>query len=562
MTTAFALSLDDLAALFPAYIFTSEDLRILRTGPSVVQQFPDLESGLKLTDIFGVDRPVGGFDPHRAAQARTRLILRHHKSGMLLRGMVISVNGAFLLCLGHAPNSVATAQVQGLSFEDFSVADSSLDTLMSVELQKSLIAEQRTLISDLSRSKLAAEAADRAKSEFLANMSHEIRTPLTAIVGFSSLLAEVPDLPKVALGYGRRIAEGSRSLLAVVNQILDWSKLEDGGLELEPENFNPIDLARNCLGLVSGQVGDKSVSLYLDSDASLPDALRADANRLRQVLMNLLNNAIKFTNTGEIRLSMTYEPVHQRLSICVSDTGCGIPAERLPKLFNRFTQADSSIRRKFGGTGLGLAIAKQIVEAMDGEITAQSVVGQGTKFDFSLVAPPALVDAQTQTESQSKLTLDTAETARVLVADDNIANRELFQVILRALGHQCDLVEDGRKAVDMALTHPYDLILMDIQMPEFDGLAATAAIREAAGPNQDKPILAISANASAGEMGQWRAAGMDDYIAKPVAIHDLAQKVAMWAVRSRDPHKAATQEAEFHLTLAERTAQGRKRPSV
>ncbi len=526
MKPSFTFNDEDLAALFPAFIKTTVDLDIIATGPSVARVFRDIGPGAKLTDLLVVDRPVGFFDPSHAAKSRSRVILRHRATGMVLRGMVVQEDGGYLFCLGHAPNSMAAMNVIGLSFQDFSVADSSLDALLSVEVQKSLVEEQRGLIEELSEAKRAAESADLAKSEFLANMSHEIRTPLTAIVGFSDLLAKLPDLGETAQNYGKRISEGSRGLLAVVNQILDWSSLEVGALHLNAEAFNPTELAQGCLDLLAGQVGNKPIQLLLDAKGDIPEALCADPTLLRQILMNLLGNAVKFTRQGEISIKLAYDQVLQQLNIEISDTGCGVPADRLPQLFNRFTQADSSIRRKFGGTGLGLAITRHLLEAMGGTITVRSLENLGTTFTLGLPAPA--VERVSEAEHEEVVPQKDDLSAKILVVDDNAANRELLQHILQALGHSADLVTGGFEAIAASLARPYDLILMDIQMPDMDGFAATAAIRKAAGPNQHKPILAISANATAGETGEWRTGGLDDYIAKPINVADLSQKVSLW----------------------------------
>ena len=527
MKTAFTFDEEDLAALFPAFIKTTLDLHVIATGPSVARVLQDLGPGAKLTEQLVVDRPVGFFDPSHAVKSRSRVILRHRATEIVLRGMVVREDDGYLFCLGHAPNSMAAMDAIWLSFQDFSVADSCLDALLSVEVQKSLIEEQRSLIEELSAAKRAAEAADLAKSDFLANMSHEIRTPLTAIVGFSDLLTKLQDLGETAQNYGKRISEGSRGLLAVVNQILDWSSLEVGALHLDTEAFNPIDLAQGCLDLLAGQVGDKPIQLLLEAKGDIPAAICTDPTVLRQILMNLLGNAVKFTTQGEITLGLAYDQGLQQLNIEISDTGCGIPPDRLPQLFNRFTQADNSIRRKFGGTGLGLAITRQLLEAMGGEITANSEENLGTTFMLTLPAPAVERDSEPQVADDADPKDDLS--AKVLVVDDNAANRELIQHILLALGHSADLVTGGHEAITASQARAYDLILMDIQMPDMDGFAATAAIRRAVGPNQYKPILAISANATAGETGEWRTEGMDDYIAKPINIVDLSKKVSFWA---------------------------------
>ncbi len=380
---------------------------------------------------------------------------------------------------------------------------------------------------ELARAREAAEAATAAKSDFLANMSHEIRTPLTAIIGFSALLEAAPELSEDSRRNIRRIVTGGQTLLTVVNDILDFSKLEANQLELDPQAFDPAEFVRGAIELVAGQADSKGLDLQLRLDASLPASIRADSSRLRQILLNLLNNAIKFTAAGSVTVAAGYRPGDQALHIAVTDTGAGIPADKRERLFERFSQVDSSVSRRQGGTGLGLAICKSLVGLMGGEIHVDSAEGRGSTFSFTIAAPPA--DAPVGNKPAADVDMDApGAAAQILVVDDLAENRELIRLLLEAIGHCVQEASGGGEAVSAALARPFDLILMDIQMPGMDGLTASRLIRQTAPLNLTTPILAVSANVLADQVAQCLAAGMDDHIAKPIQVVDFVGKVSSW----------------------------------
>ena len=372
----------------------------------------------------------------------------------------------------------------------------------------------------------AAEAAAEAKAEFLANMSHEIRTPLTGIIGFSGLLAEVADLPDSAMLYVQRIVTAGRSLLSVVNDILDFSKLDARQVELDPHPFDPVAFIEDTADLLAGQAANKGLMLKVEIDESVPPLIDADSARLRQVLLNLINNAIKFTEVGGVTIGARYDAAKSLLQVAVADTGQGVAAEKQDRLFQRFSQADGSINRSHGGTGLGLAICKGLVDLMGGTIGVESVEGQGATFRFSVVAPPAgEIEAQTvefQTPGQ-------ARPAHILLVDDVSMNRELVKAMLEPFGHSFVEASSGVEAVQAALGVPFDIIFMDLQMPGMDGLTATRIIRESAELNRRTPIIALSANVLSHHLAGCEEAGMDDHLAKPINPGELLAKVAQWA---------------------------------
>jgi PAS domain S-box-containing protein len=385
------------------------------------------------------------------------------------------------------------------------------------------VTERRAFEDELHRKRAEAEAATIAKSEFLANMSHEIRTPLTGIMGFAGLLEDVEGLPPTAHTFAARIATASRALLAVVNDILDFSKIEAGQIELHSEAFDPGVFVAETTELVMAQAHEKRLMLTVRREGALPPAVSADAGRLRQVLLNLLTNAVKFTDAGGVTVTVSHAGEVLRLE--VTDTGLGIAPDRTQRLFQRFSQADGSINRQYGGTGLGLAICKSLTQVMGGQIGVVSEPGRGSTFWFSIAAPPC---AATQTDAAAPESEFEAGPARILVVDDAPVNRELVGVLLSVFGHDLTEAGGGAEAVEAASRATFDLILMDLQMPGMDGLAATREIRARCPLNRATPIVALSANILPMHLDACREAGMDDHIGKPIDTRELLTKVARW----------------------------------
>ncbi|MCA6284478.1 MAG: response regulator [Phenylobacterium sp.] len=404
------------------------------------------------------------------------------------------------------------------------------------------VTRRRELEADLRLAKARAEAAAQAKSEFLANMSHEVRTPLTGVIGFSTLLSETPDLPAQAHHYIRKVIASGEALLTVVNDILDFSKLEAGQLELDPAPFPLRGFLEDVAGLFSAQVEARGLRLEIEVAEDAPQHLMADRARLQQVLANLLSNAIKFTEKGVIRIQARYDQVQQKLEVAVSDSGVGIHPDAAGRLFQRFTQADGSISRRYGGTGLGLSICRQLTELMGGGIEVISAPGAGSTFTFTILAPPAdaAVDAAMNPEVSPTAVAMADEMSRILVVDDLEANRELLRALLLAAGqHGMEEAASGPEAIAMAMRQPYDIILMDLQMPGMDGFAAARAIRQLSKENAATPIIALSANVLAEHVDEAQQAGMNDHVGKPIVPARLFATLNRWSgVRLQTPADA------------------------
>lgn len=367
-----------------------------------------------------------------------------------------------------------------------------------------------------------AQAANKAKSEFLATISHEIRTPLNSILGFAGLVAADPGLSPESLRRLDLIDRAGRSLVEIINDLLDFSKLEAGRMELDPEPLAPAVVLRDAMAIAAPAAESKNLEMRIEITGGDERSLfLLDETRLRQVLLNLLSNAIKFTREGAVTARLELSERHVRFE--VSDTGIGIAPDVQARLFQRFSQADSSISRGYGGTGLGLAISKALVSRMGGDIGVVSAPGQGARFWVELPATPAQptpkLDSTTPQPSNNR-------GARVLLVDDHHVNRELGFALLTLGGHEATTAEDGAAAVAMVSEQDFDLVLMDVHMPVMDGLAATHAIRAMQGPKARVPILALSADVMPEQVARCLAAGMDGHLAKPIVRDALLEAVA------------------------------------
>jgi len=454
---------------------------------------------------------------------------------MMGAAVVVLATAALAIGFTFAGHGPITLETSGWT-ESLVLLQGFVAVVCGLTLQVAAQQEQRrAAMQRLAEALAEAEQAARVKGEFLANMSHEIRTPLTSILGFASLLAE-KDLGEEAGRYADRVLGASRNLLALVNDVLDFSKLEAGRLEIKPHTGRPEECGRDVVELFAPQAAEKALGIAFVGEG-LPPVLTADFDRVRQVLMNLVGNAVKFTSAGSVRVSAAYAA--GRLSYRVTDTGPGLDGAAQAKLFQRFSQVDASVSRAHGGSGLGLAISRGLVEAMGGAIGVESRPGAGATFWFEIPAPPAEAEAE-----DAGVTLDIATFAglRVLLVDDNAANRELVGSLLTPLGVVLTTADGGEAAIQLTEVQAFELILMDLRMPGVDGWTAARAIRTGDGLNRDTPMLAFSADITADDAQAL--AVFEGIVRKPIEMAGLLLAIARWAAEA--PEIAAPVASQSH----------------
>ena len=396
-----------------------------------------------------------------------------------------------------------------------------------------------------------AEHANRAKDDFLAVMSHEIRTPLNSIKGFAEILADTKPLGKEQLRYLDLICSSTSALLTVVNDILDFSKIEAGQVQLDLQPFSPAALVQDSVSIARDMARQKGLHITTSIASELPAWLEGDADRLRQVLLNLLNNAIKFTDQGKVAVTVACEgatEADETVRFEIKDTGAGIPADRLHRLFKRFSQADNSINRRYGGTGLGLAISKSLIEAMGGTIAVESSEGVGSTFWFVVTLPHAEEPAR-RVLNRIEAWSDRTTPARLLLVEDVDINQEIAATFLRRAGYEVGVVSSGPEAIAAVQVERYDLILMDIQMPGMDGIEATTKIRALSGAAATIPIIAMTANVFREQVTRFKAAGMNDHIGKPFDRQNLVATIQRWlplvTLAAKSEERPWTSQAPF-----------------
>jgi len=528
---------DQADALFPFHFVIDDSMNLVQLGQGLHKLLPDMQPGMVLSDHLEMNSPhlrLEAIDPDE--HARSVFIFTSHSRSLRLKGQMFPVTHRAQRCLFFAVSPVVenmqSIKNLGLMLNDFAVHDSVTDLILLLQAQGTTLRELQALSDSYGkeigarqhaeeelRSALdKAEAASKAKTDFLAMMSHEMRTPLNAVLGMLTLLQDA-ELDSALRGYVQSAHDAGSGLLDLIGDVLDLSKMNAGKHELEISPFSAVDLLNSVVTLLKPMAKRKGIWFEFKSHEHAKLAFYGDAGRLRQVLLNLTANALKFTDEGGVEIDLEVSNASEnryRLHFCVSDSGIGIPLSRQADLFKEFETLDSSYARRHGGTGLGLAISRRLVELMDGEIGFESAEGKGSRFWFD-VELEACVRPQIEEQSVSDSEVHPAgRPGRVLLVEDVVANRQVAIEFLNRAGYRVDAVVDGREAVTAVAQFPYDVVLMDISMPSMDGIEATRQIRALPGPMSTIPIIAMTAHVMKGDRESFLAAGMNDYLQKPI----------------------------------------------
>jgi len=450
----------------------------------------------------------------------TSILITISVSRGIERGLKAIIDGAALISKG-----LLNTRVKVYSRDEIGTLATSFNQMTDTLEQN--IHELKQTEENLKKEKERAEASEKAKQLFLANMSHEIRTPMNGILGFAKLLEEsLKD--KDQLEYIRVIIKSGDDLLVILNDILDFSRMEAGKIIFERTPFSLSDIIRSTVKMMESKSNQKNLRISTQIDEKIPEILVGDPVRLNQILLNLISNAIKFTEKGEINISVNcVEGVKNKLLLkfSIKDTGIGIPLEKQRKIFESFEQAAADTSRRFGGTGLGLSIVKQLVELQHGEISVKSKPGEGSDFYFKLPFSSAITKKLPGNGDRREIVVHNGKDVRVLVVEDNPINQMLVVKVLQKEGFETDVAENGIIALDKYEKNNYDVVLMDLQMPLMDGYETTHNIRALMTSKKNVPIIAMTAHTIKGEVERCIEAGMNDFISKPFDKHELYQKI-------------------------------------
>ncbi len=537
----------ELSSLFPAYLRLDRAGRIVAAGPSIRAHAGADLVGAAFFERFRIERPANVADLAALRSRGRPMIVRLNADRPLrMRGVALPRADGLWLMLGHIPDLESKEAAPDLQFSDFSPTDGTLDMLLAAEMRSGLLAEARALAEGLEEQKKAAERANSAKSAFLATMSHEIRTPMNGVLGLAAILAGT-DLTQAQREMLDVMIASGKLLMDILNDVLDLSKIESGQIDLEEAPFDVTELAAAVRGLFGPVAASKGLALDVTLDAPVPWCL-GDAVRVRQILVNLVSNALKFTDAGGVSVSLRLaaEGDRRALRMVVRDSGIGMSAEGISRLFRPFVQADSSTTRRFGGTGLGLAIAKLLCTQMAGDIRVESRLGRGSVFTVDL--PFAAARPPCAERPASDGGRDRGRGApHVLVVEDNATNQFVLSLFLGKLGYSFDVANHGAEALIAWERRRYDVILMDVEMPVLDGFEATRELRrrEQAQGRPATPIIALSADAMLENREKARLVGMDDFVTKPIDLERLEAMITAQIARplaepsARPPSRAS-----------------------